>query len=95
MSAATENLRNNQEQADRDGIMVKVSRQAVDETLVEVEQLRAAVERAQWARTRLDDYADRDNAGRVQGGGREWKRKIWAAFADFDAAAATLKCSKG
>ncbi len=42
-------------------------------------------ETVQMARTRLDQYADAANAGQAQGGGREFKRKIWGAFADFDA----------
>lgn len=47
MSAATENMRNNQEQADRDGIMVKVSRQAVDETLAEYDAMLDALKIAE------------------------------------------------
>lgn len=41
MSAASDNLRNNQEQCDLDGCMVKVSRQAVEETLAEYDQMLA------------------------------------------------------
>lgn len=36
------------------------------------------------AKKRLDDYADKANAGKVQSDGRSWKRQIWAAFADYD-----------
>lgn len=43
MSAATDNLRSNQRQLDMDGCEVGVSRQAVEETLAEVEHLRAWV----------------------------------------------------
>jgi hypothetical protein len=35
VSRASENLRDNQEQADMDGCMVKVSRQAIEETLTQ------------------------------------------------------------
>lgn len=51
----------------------------------EVARLRAAVDAATMARTRLDDFADKANAGLVHHDGREWKRRIWAAFSDFDA----------
>lgn len=44
MSAASEILRTKQEQADRDGVMVKVSRQAVDETLAQYVALFGALE---------------------------------------------------
>ncbi len=40
MSAASDNLRSNQRQLDADGCEVGVSRQAVDETLEEIERLR-------------------------------------------------------
>jgi hypothetical protein len=51
MSAESENLRNNQVQADADGIMVKVSRQAVDGTLAEYDAMQAALKLAleYWA----------------------------------------------
>lgn len=45
-----------------------------------------AIDGANMARTRLDDFADKANAGLVHHDAREWKRRIWAAFADFDAA---------
>lgn len=45
MSAASENLRNNQKQADMDGCMVQVSRQAVDEVLAEYDRMRALLAR--------------------------------------------------
>lgn len=41
-------------------------------------------EMVQRAKHRLDDYADRANAGKAQSDGRSWKRQIWAAFADYD-----------
>lgn len=37
------------------------------------------------ARTRLESFADAANAGKVHHDAREWKRRIWAAFADYDA----------
>ena len=43
MSAASEQLRTHQEQLDADGIMVGVSRQAVDETLAQYNALRNAL----------------------------------------------------
>lgn len=43
MSAATDNLRDHQEQSDMDGCMVKVSRQAVEETLAEYAALLSAL----------------------------------------------------
>ena len=43
MSKAVENLRNYQEQLDEHGIMVGVSRQALDEALSELSELREAV----------------------------------------------------
>jgi hypothetical protein len=42
MSEASENLRYHQTQLDEDGCMVGVSRQAVEETLLELAQLREA-----------------------------------------------------
>lgn len=44
MSAASENLRTNQEQCDMDGCYVKVSRQAVEETLEQFESLLEAAQ---------------------------------------------------
>jgi hypothetical protein len=46
------------------------------------------VEAAGWARKRLEDFADKANAGDIHYSARELKRRIWAAFADFDAAGA-------
>ena len=43
MSAASDNLRNSQEQADFDGTMVRVSRQAIEETLAEYDAMLAAL----------------------------------------------------
>ncbi len=45
----------------------------------------ALVDAAKMARTRLQTYADQANAGEAQAGGRELARKIWGAFAEFDA----------
>lgn len=45
MTAASENLRSNQEQADMDGCMVKVSRQAVGETLAQYDDFTEALQR--------------------------------------------------
>ena len=45
MNAALENLKTNQQQLDQDGVMVGVSRQALDETLALVEELLAEVMR--------------------------------------------------
>jgi hypothetical protein len=45
-----------------------------------------AIEAAAMARTRLEDFADKANAGQIHYDARELKRRIWAAFADFDAA---------
>ena len=42
------------------------------------------VEAAKMARTRLEDFADKANAGTVHYSARELKRKIWAAFVEFD-----------
>jgi len=55
MSKASENLRTHQKQLDADGIMVGVSRQAVDETLAQYNLMQSALEkiveheRGQWA----------------------------------------------
>ena len=43
MSAASDNLRTNQEQCDADGCYVKVSRQALDEVLAEYDAQREAL----------------------------------------------------
>lgn len=43
------------------------------------------IEAAQMARRRLEDFADQANAGKVHYSARELKRKIWSAFAEFDA----------
>lgn len=45
----------------------------------------AVIEAAQMARKRLEDFADQANAGKVHHDARELKRKIWSAFAEFDA----------
>lgn len=43
------------------------------------------IEAADMARKRLEDFADQANAGKVHYDARELKRKIWAAFAEYDA----------
>jgi hypothetical protein len=48
--------------------------------------LEHAVDTARWARTRLEQLADEVMHGAIQGGGRELKRKVWGAFADFEEA---------
>jgi hypothetical protein len=55
------------------------------EATLEIERLRATVEAAAMAKTRLDHFADYANAGKVHYDARELKRKIWGAFAEFDA----------
>lgn len=57
----------------------------------ENERLMDAVEAATWARTRLHEFAVAEQAGHVQGGGRELERRVWGAFSDFDRARAALK----
>lgn len=42
------------------------------------------LEAAAMAKTRLDDFADQANAGRVHYSARELKRKIGSAFIEFD-----------
>jgi len=44
MSKASDNLRDHQQQLDMDGVMVGVSRQAVEEVLAELAKLREALE---------------------------------------------------
>lgn len=41
---------------------------------------------AEMARTRLNDFADKANAGQVHHDARELRRRVWASFSDFDAA---------
>jgi hypothetical protein len=48
-------------------------------------------EGAAMAKRRLDDFADKANAGQVHYSARELKRKIGAAFADFDKAALAVR----
>lgn len=49
-----------------------------------------AIEAAKMARTRLMQYALAVERGEVQGGGREFERRIWGSFSDFDQAVAAL-----
>jgi len=58
MSVALENLRNHQEQADMDGCMVKVSRQVIEETLAEYDQMRDEIERLRKERDELYGYVN-------------------------------------
>jgi len=44
MTPAEQNLRSHQRQLDADGVMVGVSRQAIDETLFELERLRRGLQ---------------------------------------------------
>lgn len=45
-----------------------------------------AIDAAKMARTRLMTYANGVQRGEIQGGGREFERRIWGAFSDFDQA---------
>lgn len=47
---------------------------------IAADQLDAAV----MAKMRLESFADQANAGQVHYSARELKRKIWAAFSDFE-----------
>jgi len=53
---------------------------------LEIARLTKVIEGAKMARTRLERFADEANAGRVHHDARELKRRVWASFADFDAA---------
>ncbi len=44
------------------------------------------IESGKMARTRLMNYANAVQRGEVQGGGREFERRVWGAFSDFDQA---------
>jgi hypothetical protein len=64
---------------------LKREREEREAMKAENERLRATVEAAAMAKTRLDHFADHANAGKVHYDARELKRKIWGAFAEFDA----------
>ncbi len=55
------------------------------EHLPEAKFLRNLIRSVEWAKRRLMRYALAEQRGEVQGGGREWERRCWAAFSDFDA----------
>ena len=61
-----------------------MERATVPFTIYDQELDRRVIEAAQMARRRLEDFADQANAGKVHYSARELKRRIWAAFADFD-----------
>lgn len=64
MSKATDHLRDHQQQLDEDGVMVGVSRQAVVETLAEIEQLREALrELHAVVRGECSSLLDEDSGG--------------------------------
>lgn len=54
-----------------------------------------AIEAAKMARTRLMTYANGVQRGEIQGGGREFERRIWGAFSDFDQACDALATTEG
>lgn len=52
-----------------------------------VEELKLIIEAAEMAQTRLNNWADKchnSEAGEVDQSARDWKRKIWGSFAEFD-----------
>jgi len=51
----------------------------------EAKLIRNLIRSVEWAKRRLMRYALAEQRGEVQGGGREWERRCWAAFSDFDA----------
>ncbi|TLX17090.1 hypothetical protein [Rhizobium sp. MHM7A] len=55
------------------------------ERMPEAKFIRNLVRSVEWAKRRLMRYALAEQRGEVQGGGREWERRCWAAFSDFDA----------
>jgi hypothetical protein len=58
---------------------------ALRRTIERIEWMADAIDAAELAHARLDQFADAANAGTVQAGGRELKRKVWGVFAEFDA----------
>ena len=75
MSEASENLRYHQKQLDEDGVMVGVSRQAVEETLLELMQLREAVKDA------CDLLAERTHGSPARSPGHNARLRLEAAIA--------------
>ncbi|MBS0369059.1 MAG: hypothetical protein JSS57_07660 [Proteobacteria bacterium] len=59
---AVENLRTHQEQCDMDGVMVKVSRQAVDETLAIIDRLSRQPSRTEELTANISEQAQRVGA---------------------------------
>ena len=57
----------------------------IAEHMPEAKFLRNLIRSVEWAKRRLMRYALAEQRGEVQGGGREWERRCWAAFSDFDA----------
>jgi hypothetical protein len=55
------------------------------EHMPEAKFLRNLIRSVEWAKRRLMRAALAEQRGEIQGGGREWERRCWAAFADFDA----------
>lgn len=70
MSSATDNLRNHQGQADTDGSMVTVSRQAVDDTLSEYDELSGALRFILAFYEPGQTYLDTDAWKRAEASGR-------------------------
>jgi hypothetical protein len=65
-----------------------------DESDIRNAALEEAIEAAKMARTRLMRYANAVERGEVQGGGREFERRIWGAFSDFDQAVDAIRALK-
>jgi hypothetical protein len=62
-------------------------RESADEMVPALQdRVRVLEDAASMARSRLENFADAANAGRVHYDPRELKRRIWAAFSEFDAA---------
>jgi hypothetical protein len=55
------------------------------EHMPEAKFVKNLIRSVEWAKRRLMRYALAEQRGEVQGGGREWERRCWAAFSDFDA----------
>jgi hypothetical protein len=53
--------------------------------LPEAQFVKNLIQSVEWAKRRLMRFALAEQRGEVQGGGREWERRCWAAFSDFDA----------
>jgi hypothetical protein len=55
------------------------------EHMPEAKFVKNLIRSVEWAKRRLMRFALAEQRGEVQGGGREWERRCWAAFSDFDA----------